>query len=114
MTREFILLPEFEKSWKSLGLDDKDLNLLQIELVKDSEKGDLIVGTGGLRKVRIPCHDKGKSGGARVCYVDFAVYEKIYLITAYNKSQKDNLTQMERNAIRFLIKKLEDIQLERR
>ena len=40
-------------------------------------------------------------------YVDFAVYEKIYLVTAYSKNEKDNLTQAERNNIKKMIEALE-------
>ena len=67
------------------------------------EKGDLIRGTGGLRKIRVAFEGRGKSGSARVCYVDFAVFERIYLITAYTKNEKDNLTQKERNEVHKLI-----------
>ena len=42
-----------------------------------------------------------------MCYVDFAVYEKIYLITAYPKNEKENLSKSERNAISEMIKQLE-------
>lgn len=40
-------------------------------------------------------------------YVDFPAYETIYLITAYPKNEKDNLSAAERNAIRKLIEQLE-------
>ena len=76
-------------------------------------KGDLMQGTGGLRKIRVAFEGRGKSGSARVCYVDFAVYEKIYLITAYTKNSKDNLTKNERNEIKRLIEILKDSQARR-
>ena len=63
--------------------------------------------TEGLRKIRIAFEGRGKSGSARVCYVDFAVYERIYLITAYAKDEKDNLSKSERNEVKKLIKILE-------
>ena len=40
-------------------------------------------------------------------YVDFVVYETIYLITAYTKNEKDNLSKSERNAIKAVIEQLE-------
>ena len=64
-------------------------------------------GTGGLRKLRIAFEGRGKSGSGRVCYVDFAVYDKIYLITAYPKNEKENLSKNERNAIAKMIEQLE-------
>lgn len=42
-------------------------------------------GTGGVRKMRFAFEEKGKSGSVRIIYVDFEVYEKIFLITAYPK-----------------------------
>lgn len=107
MTREFVLLPEFEKRWKAIGLDDKSLRNLEEQLLFDPQKGSVMQGTGGLRKIRVPISDKGKSGGARVLYVDFVVYEKIYLITAYTKNEKDNLTKEECNNIKKAIEELE-------
>ena len=107
MTRTFVMTKEFDKNWKSMNLTDDDLKLLQEELLFNPTKGDLIQGTGGLRKLRIAFEGRGKSGSARVCYVDFAVFERIYLITAYAKNEKDNLSSAERNEIKRLIKLLE-------
>ena len=106
MTREFIMLPEFDKQWKNIGLTDKELKSLQEELTINPNKGDLMQGTGGLRKIRVAFDGRGKSSSARACYVDFAVYEKIYLITAYTKNDKDNLTKEERNEVKQLVELL--------
>ena len=51
--------------------------------------------------------DKGKSGGSRVTYVDFVIHEVIYLIYAYPKNEKDNLTKEERNQMKKLITAIE-------
>ena len=107
MNREFVRLPEFEKCWGNLGLKEDDIVDLEIALCLDPQRGDLVRGTGGLRKLRWPLLHRGKSRSIRVIYVDFAVYEKIYFITAYTKKDKDNLTGGERNEIKKLIKLLE-------
>ena len=60
MNRTFIEVPSFTKKWESLGLTDKDLQQLQNELLKDPKVGDVIKGTGGLRKIRIPMDYSGK------------------------------------------------------
>ena len=65
-------------------------------------------GTGGIRKMRFAYEHQGKSGSVRVIYIDFEVYEKIYLITAYPKNEKDNLTEGELNELRQLIEILEN------
>ena len=108
MTRSFIELPLFRAKWKSLGLNDDDLRRLQEEILADPKIGDVMQGTGGVRKMRFAFEHRGKSGGIRVIYIDFEIYEKIFLITAYPKNEKDNLTKSECNEIRQLIGILEE------
>ena len=103
MRRTFIELPIFRSRWKAMGLNDDDLARLQKELLEDPKVGPVKQGTGGVRKMRFAFEDRGKSGSARVIYVDFEVYDKIYLITAYPKNVKDNLTKEERNDLRRLM-----------
>lgn len=89
-------------------MDDADLRRLQLELLSDPKVGAVMRGTGGVRKMRFAFKYQGKSGSIRVIYVDFEVYEKIYLLTAYTKNEKDNLSQKERNEIKELITVLEN------
>ena len=107
MTRTFVELPIFRARWKEIGLNDKDLMRLQEELLADPKVGAVIIGTGGVRKMRFAFQHRGKSGSIRVIYVDFEVYEKIFLITAYTKDEKDNLSDSEKAEIKQLIKVLE-------
>ncbi len=107
MTRKFITTNEFDRQWKAMDLTDEDLADLQSMILLDPEAGALMRDTGGLRKLRVPLEGRGKRGGARVCYVDFVVKEAIYLITAYPKNEKDNLSKAERNEVRKLIDRLE-------
>ena len=107
MTRAFIELPLFRAKWKDLGLDDSDLRRLQEEILADPKIGSVMQGTGGVRKMRFSFEHRGKSGSIRVIYIDFEIYEKIYLITAYPKNEKDNLTAAERNELKQLVSILE-------
>ena len=100
-------MPIFDKQWRAMGLDDNDLQALQIELLKDPQIGSVIKGTGKLRKMRFAFPNRGKSGSSRVRYVDFVLAETIYLIFAYPKNEKDNLTDEERNNIKKMIEKIE-------
>ena len=108
MTRSFIELPLFRSKWEKLGLTDKDLRRLQEMLLSDPKVGAVMRGTGGIRKMRFAFEHQGKSGSIRDIYIDFEVYEKIYLITAYPKNEKDNLTEGERNELRHLVEILEN------
>lgn len=100
-------MPIFDKQWRAMGLDDNDLQALQIELLKDPQIGSVIQGTGKLWKMRFAFPNRGKSGSSRVLYVDFVLAETIYLIFAYPKNEKDNLTDEERNNIKKMIAKIE-------
>ncbi len=108
MIRTFIEVPIFTKRWKEIGLGDDELKLLQIMLLKNPESGKIMEGTGGIRKVRFPLENRGKSGSVRVCYTDFTEYEVIYLITAFEKKEQENLTMEEKNAIKKLVKALKE------
>jgi len=107
MTREFVRLFEFEKQCKQLGLDDDDIADIEGELLDNPAIGVVIQGTGGIRKMRIKLPAKGKSGGARVVYVDFVSFEKIYLLTAYGKTVKQDITQSEKKELKKLVNCLE-------
>jgi hypothetical protein len=108
MTRTFIEVPLFTKRWKEIGLSDDELQALQIMLLKDPASGPLMEGTGGIRKVRFPLENRGKSGSIRVCYTDFYEYEVIYLLTAFEKKDQENLTNEEKNALKKLVKSLKN------
>ncbi len=107
LSRIIVELPSFMAKWKSLGLTDDDLRRLEVELLSNPKVGAVMKGTGGVRKVRFAFENMGKSGSVRVIYIDFEVYEKIYLLTAYAKGQKENLTKGERNELRGLVEVLE-------
>ena len=107
MKRTFVELPLFRSKWKDLGLDDNDLRHLQEAILSDPKIGSVMQGTGGIRKMRFAFEHLGKSGSIRVIYIDFEVHEKIFLITAYAKNEKDNLTQAERNELKQLVAILE-------
>ena len=113
MTRLFIRLPEFERQCKNTGLNEDDINKIELTLLVNPIIGDLIKGTGGMRKIRIPLPNRGKSGGARVIYVDFAYFGRIYLITTYGKGVKEDLSKAEKNELKELVKILETEQRKR-
>ena len=103
MYKEFIILPEFDKQWKAMNLTDDDLRRLEDLILENPELGDVMQGTGCLRKLRFSFSDRGKSGSSRVCYINIVRKEKIFLITAYPKNVKDNLSKAERNNIKQLV-----------
>lgn len=107
MTRIFVELPTFRTVWKELGLTDRDLRRLQEDLLANPKAGNVMQGTGGIRKMRFAFENRGKSGSIRVIYVDFETCGKLYLLTAYPKNVKDNLSKAERNDLKQLVEILE-------
>ena len=62
MNQTFVEVPMFTKKWKELGLTDEILRDLQNMLLNDPKSDDVIQGTGGLRKIRIPRKEWWKPG----------------------------------------------------
>jgi hypothetical protein len=103
MTRKFIYTEPFRRCWKAMGLQDRDLLILEEALLKNPQIGDVIEGTGGARKMRIQLEGRGKSGGGRVIYLDVFEQENLYLLFAYPKSVQTDLTSDQKKAIRKMI-----------
>ena len=101
MRYDFRESAEFERQREKLKLSDEDFSELQAELNINPRAGDVIQGTGGVRKVRQPDKQrgKGKSGGIRIIYRFYEQYDMIFLITFFNKNIPD-LTPVQGEAVR--------------
>ena len=104
MAREFIATEVFDRHWHDLGLDDEDLRKLQSHIMINPSAGDIIVGTGGLIKLRWNLPNTGKSGGIRTLYVDFIHHGTVILVNCYGKGEKDSLTDKEKAMYKDFIK----------
>ena len=107
VSREFIHGKKFDEQWKSLGLTDENLKELQSILLYNPKTGAVMQGTGRLRKMRYSYGNRGKSHCARVCYVDFEIHGRIFLVMVFAKNEMENLSQAERNSVKALIERLE-------
>ncbi len=77
---------------------------LQLALLLRPTQGDLIRGSGGLRKLRWRRPGMGKRGGLRVIYFWEAMSETFYMLTMYRKNDQEDLTPRQRAALRQLVK----------
>lgn len=86
-------------------LTDDAYRALQNELMAHPDKGRVIPGCGGLRKVRVadPRRGKGKRSGARVIYLNIPEAERIDMITIYGKDEADDLTEADKKEFRRLV-----------
>ncbi len=101
----FIETPTFTRLVLAL-LDDDEYRELQNELLQAPERGAIIPGGGGIRKLRYGVQGRGKSGGVRVIYYWIKDNHQIYMLVVYPKSVKDNLTDKETALLRDLVKEL--------
>ena len=106
MKASFIELPPFERHRQSY-LDDDAYKALQAELLKNPDGGDVIAGTGGLRKIRFadPRRGKGKRGGLRVIYYWRVSADQFWLFTLYDKDESLDLNAEQRKTLAALLKR---------
>ena len=98
--RMFIYGTAFFRAWKELGFSDDDLRRLENMLLRNPKLGDVIRGTGRMRKMRFAFPYRGKRGSARFCYVDFEEIEVLYLLAVFAKNEQENLTATECNSLK--------------
>lgn len=83
-------------------LSEEEYLAFQIHLTQHPDAGDLIVGTGGLRKIRWGARGNGKRGGVRVIYYSVTAAFQIRLLLIYRKGAKDDLSEDEKQQLRQL------------
>ena len=88
----------------------EDLVSLEQDILANPEVGDLVPGTGGLRKVRLGQRRvrRGKRGGLRVYYLDLAAAHVTHLVAIFGKREKVDLSVAERKAVAVLVRKLKE------
>ena len=101
----FVELPAFERN-RSAYLTDEAFRGLQNAMLKNPEAGDVITGTGGLRKVRYGdvTRGKGKRGGLRIIYYWWQPKRQFWLFTLYDKDELDDLSPKEKAVLKTLLK----------
>jgi hypothetical protein len=85
---------------------EKDFDSLKKTLVTNPEQGDLIPGTGGVRKIRVKSSSKGKRGGFRVCYFDDPEREELFLMLIYSKNEREDITPDEKKFLKAFAEKV--------
>lgn len=83
-------------------LSDEAYAAFQWRLAVNPRAGEVIQGTGGLRKVRWSAPGSGKRGGVRVIYFHVAADAQVRLLLIYRKGAKDDLTAAEKRTLRRL------------
>ena len=84
-------------------LSDSERRDVQDYLAAHPRSGDLLEGTGGVRKLRWSRGGRGKSGGVRVVYYFHSEAMPLYLLTLFAKNERANLSKTERNELAELV-----------
>ncbi len=84
-------------------LDDNAYRDFQIALAERPDMGAVMVGSGGLRKVRWAAQGRGKRGGVRVIYYWAVEKDRLLMLLMYPKSERDNLTREQVKILRKIV-----------
>lgn len=87
-------------------LTEDDYEDFEKRLVANPDEGEVIQGTGGVRKTRLKSISKGRRGGFRVCYCDVPEKGKLFLLAIYPKNVKEDLSQEEKDLFKILVVRL--------
>jgi hypothetical protein len=98
----FIETSVFTKTIRRV-MTDEEYRQLQSALVVRPDMGDVIPGSGGLRKLRWKISGRGKRGGARVIYYWAVAPNEIYMLLAYVKAEQEDLTQKQLQMLRQIV-----------
>jgi len=94
--QSIIELPEYLKQSGKL-LRGKERQSIIDYLAAHPSAGDIMQGTGGIRKLRWSAQSKGRSGGVRIIYYHHNESISLFLLTMFSKGEKTNLAKAERN-----------------
>ena len=106
MKRLFIMTQQFETLLKTFPNHDELLIDIEQEVLKDLRKNidlrEVISGTGGFTKVRVPLkrRNQGKSSSVRVIYFDCPIPERTFLVMVFSKSKLENISAATKNQLK--------------
>lgn len=105
MQRTFVYAQLFEHALKGRKRAAEIIEAVESELLKNPACGDVIQGTGRVRKFRSEdfVRGKGKRGGFRVLYLDLPHVERTHLIFIYDKAEADDLSPEGKKRIHALV-----------
>ncbi len=90
----------FTRQAKMLRIMDEELDFIKLFVGLNPSAGNVVPGTGGARKIRIPLRGRGKSGDFRVITFYSGANIPVFLIDIYSKRERENITQARKNSIR--------------
>ena len=84
-------------------LSEDEYRLFQIKLIDDPEAGNIIKGSGGIRKIRWSVSGRGKRGGSRILYYWYNKQGVILMLFIFKKNESDNLTKTQLKVLKTIV-----------
>src|SRR5271157_234367 len=91
-------------------LRPEELLAMELHVADNPEIHPVVSGTGGVCKARWGRRGKGKRGGVRVIYFYRSASDVVYFLDIYAKSEKEDLTQADKQYLKELVNRLRGIQ----
>ncbi len=107
MKREFIENNQVRQTLESNGVSDEQVREMEKEIMQD--RGTIVSGTGGIKKIRCGAAGRGKRGGIRVLFADYPKAGITYLLSALGKSERADFGRDELKVLRELKRQLDKI-----
>jgi mRNA-degrading endonuclease RelE of RelBE toxin-antitoxin system len=102
---EFIETSRFTKLIYSYLTDDEYVGL-QGFMFMNPEAGDVVPGSGGVRKLRWAATGRGKRGGVRIIYYFKKRDSEIWMLTVYGKNQVENIPA---HILRLIVEEIKNV-----
>jgi len=92
----------FTKRVKEI-LSEEEYRLFQLKLIDDPEAGNIIQGSGGIRKIRWSGSGRGKRGGSRILYYWYNSEGVLLMLFIFRKNEKDDLTKAQLKELKTIV-----------
>jgi hypothetical protein len=92
--------PDYLRDSRAAGIGESERRTIVDWMAANPEAGDLIVGSGGARKIRFAASGRGKSGGYRVVTYFGGGDLPVFLLNVFKKGDRVNLSRAEINELR--------------
>ncbi len=100
--------PSFLVTARKAGMSDAEREAAVMLVAANPEAGDVVVGGGGLCKIRVPRQGQGKSGGYRVLTYFMLPNRPVYLVAALSKSKQSNFRPEQIKLLAEIVKTIRD------
>jgi hypothetical protein len=100
--------PTFLADARDAGMSVEEREAVGLYLSVSPQAGDIMVGTGGARKLRFRRPGTGKSGGYRVIFYYAGEDAPLFLLNGFTKGDRSNLSKAEQNALRTILSRLSE------